>query len=561
MKLRPYQQAALDAIDNHLRTRDDNPCVVLPTGSGKTPLLAQLCQDAVEKWGGRVLVVSHVKELLEQSVRHLAEYLPVNMVGLHSAGLGRRDMDHPVLVAGIQSVYGKAFEIMGSRPANLIIVDEAHRVSERNEGMYRMFLKDAKLANPDLRVIGLTATPYRMGTGRICKPENVLNHICYEANVKELIVQGWLSPLRSRRGIETADMANVRLAPNGEFASDEMQTAFDNIIKPACEEIVALCAERKSVLVFAAGVKHAEIVARTLGGEMIVAKTSPENRSSFVAGFRRGEIKYLVNVGVLTTGFDAPNVDCVVLLRATMSAGLYSQMVGRGLRKTLGKTDCLILDYGDNVIRHGPIDMIVAVDKRKRDKTEPAPGKECPSCHEVIAAQYHICPNCEYEFPRDFHPGHHARAGEENILSEEGEPTVWPVYDIHYYENVKEKSDGISVTLGVEYIVHEFTRKVIREFIGFGHQKSFVRQKAAAWWRERSLAPVPETVMDAFYAARRGALAPTKTITTLPDGKYEKIIKYELGEKPEWFGGDPDEDFFAEAPSAEPAPALENIPF
>ncbi|MDR1519045.1 MAG: DEAD/DEAH box helicase [Planctomycetota bacterium] len=565
MELRPYQRAALDALYNHLRTRDDNPCVVMPTGSGKTPLLAQICRDAVQRYHGRVLVISHVKELLEQAARHLAEYLPINMIGIHSAGLGRRDMHHPVIVAGIQSVYNKALDIMGCHPANLVIIDEAHRIKESGEGMYLTFLKDAKLANPGVRVIGLTATPFRLSSGRICRPENILNHVCYEANVKELIVDKWLSPLRSRRGAEHADLGGVRLA-HGEFASDEMQQAFDSVIKPACTEIAALCAERQSVLIFAAGVKHAEIVARALGGEIVVGTTPKEERAAIIARFRRRELKYLVNVDVLTTGFDAPNVDAVILLRATMSAGLYSQMVGRGLRKCEEKTDCLILDYGENVLRHGPIDRVEAKDKKKRDGDEKSPAKECPQCHELIAVQCALCPNCEYEFPKKIIPRHKTRAGDEEILSGEPEPAedVFPVtsrvHRTEYCQHTTKKDYGTSVTLKVSYVINSFMNKTVDEYFGFGHQKEFVRRKAAEWWRKRSRAPAPATVMDALYLIKVGAVAETRTITTKPDERdkrYERVVACELDEIPEWREEQADEDFFAEPATA----TLEEMPF
>ena len=560
LTLRPYQQEALDAIYHHLRHRDDNPCAVLATGAGKTPLLAKICQDAVEAWGGRVLVLAHVKELLEQAAKHLASYLPVNMVGLHSAGLGRRDTEHPVIVAGIQSVFEKAGELGAF---NVIIVDECHLIPESGEGRYRSFLADAKIVNPNVRFIGLTATPFRLGTGMLCKPENLLNHVCYETNVKELILQGYLSPLRTKRGMECADLSQVKVMSTGEYSSDEMQIAFETVIKPACEEILALTMDRHSVLVFSAGVEHAHMVASLLGGEVITGKTDKTSRADIISRFRQGLIKYLVNVDVLTTGFDAPNVDTVVLLRATMSPGLYYQMLGRGLRKHESKTDCLILDYGDNAIRHGPIDQIVVHDKGKRGSVEVAPGKECPKCHDVIAVQCVICPTCEYEFPRDLTPNHSDRAGDAPVMSGEPEITVRQIYGINYRENKKVKPDGPSVTLRVEYVVNEFTNQRVNEFVCLNHTPgSFAHNRAVEWWKKRSNAPVPPTVMDALAVINKGALADTIAITIKqePGKKYSEIIDHELGDIPFWeFVDETDEDFFETAPVA--GMRNEDIPF
>jgi DNA repair protein RadD len=155
MHLRPYQQDAIDAAYRHLREREDNPVVVIPTAGGKTPILATICRDAVARWNGRVLVVSHVKELLQQAVDKLKQVCPELPVGVYSAGLNRRDTAAAVIVAGIQSIYKRACELDAF---DLIIVDEAHLIPTDGDGMYRQFLAEAKVLNPHLRVIGLTAT-------------------------------------------------------------------------------------------------------------------------------------------------------------------------------------------------------------------------------------------------------------------------------------------------------------------------------------------------------------------------------------------------------------------
>ena len=211
MKLRDYQQAAIDAVYDHLRNRDDNPCVVIPTGGGKTPVIATLCRDAVQRWHGRVLVLSHVKELLEQSAATLRAVAPDLDVGVYSAGLKQRDTDQPVIVAGIQSIYKRACELDAF---DLIIVDEAHLLPPDGEGMYRQFLSDTQIVNPNVRLIGLTATPYRLKSGMLCAPENLLNHVCFEVGVKELIHRGFLSPLKTK-GRQTSSRLWTTAHPGG----------------------------------------------------------------------------------------------------------------------------------------------------------------------------------------------------------------------------------------------------------------------------------------------------------------------------------------------------------
>lgn len=348
MQLRPYQQAAVDAVYEHLRSKETNPCVVCPTGCGKSIILAQIAKDSVEKWNGRVLILAHVKELLEQNADKIRKLCPELRVGIYSAGLRSRDTTEQIIVAGIQSVYNKACDL---GPFDLVIVDESHLIAPDGDGMYRTFLKEAKIVNPHVRVIGLTATPFRLKGGLICQPDNILNEVCYEAGLKEMIAQGYLSPLISRAGRTEANLDNLHIR-GGEFIGEEMSEAMDNdaIVDSACREIVDLTRDRKSVLIFSTSVAHCKHVAEKIqaysGKEcaMVTGETSDAERAEIIARFKgdfvpadlfgagKPPLKFLANVNVLTTGFDAVNTDCVELLRPTNSAGLLIQMVGRGTR-------------------------------------------------------------------------------------------------------------------------------------------------------------------------------------------------------------------------------------
>ena len=371
MELRPYQQAAITAVYDYLRDHDDNPCVVIPTAGGKTPVLATICKDAVTQWGGRVLVLAHVKELLQQAADKLQAICPELKFGVYSAGLKRRDTEHPVIVAGIQSVYKRACELDAF---DLIIVDEAHLIPPDGEGMYRQFLAEAKVVNPRVRTIGLTATPFRLKSGMICGPENILNAVCFEVGVRELIRDGYLCPLVTKAGREKADTAQLHVRA-GEFVADELEEMMDQdqLVEAACNEIVEYTRDRHAVLIFASGVKHAQHIQHVLwenhGVEcgFVCGETPDGDREELLARFRgdqtsglfeREPLKYLVNVNVLTTGFDAPRIDCVALLRPTLSPGLFYQQVGRGFRLCPGKQNCLVLDFGGNILRHGPVDQV-----------------------------------------------------------------------------------------------------------------------------------------------------------------------------------------------------------
>jgi len=546
LKLRPYQQEAVQAVYDYLRHHDDNPCVVIPTAGGKTPVLATMCRDAVTRWNGRVLVLAHVKELLQQAADKLRAICPELEFGIYSAGLRRRDTQQPVIVAGIQSVYKRAGEL---GIFDLIIVDESHLIPLEGEGMYRTFLAEAKKVNPHLRVIGLTATPFRLKSGMICGPDNILNAICYEIGVKELIVQGYLCPLVTKAGIHKADTSGLHVRA-GEFVADEVENLMDTdeLVESACQEIVEYTEDRRSVLIFASGIKHAQHIQRVLqekhGQEcgFVCGATPAAQRDELLARFRgesagdlfeRKPLKYLVNVNVLTTGFDAPNIDCVVLLRPTMSPGLYYQMTGRGFRLYPGKKNCLVLDFGGNVLRHGPVDQIRVRDASSRSGNGEAPAKECPECHALIAAGYAACPDCGYEFPKPERTNHDATASTEGILSGQMITDEYVVRDVLYSVHTKRGADeSAPKTMRVDYQVG--LNHWVSEWICFEHT-GYPRWKAEQWWLARSNDPIPETAQRAVDVANAGGVCFTRSITvrSVAGEPFERVIDYQLDEKPE----------------------------
>jgi DNA repair protein RadD len=535
MQLRPYQLEAVDAAYRHLRQRDDNPCIAIPTAGGKTLVMATICKDAVVRWNGRVLILAHVKELLEQTADKLRLICPEIHVGVHSAGLKRRDTEHAVIVAGIQSVYTRACDLGAF---DLIMVDEAHLIPPDGDGMFRQFLADMKMINPRVRVIGLTATPFRMKSGMICAPENFLNSICYEVGVKELIRDGYLCKLVTKSGRQRPDTSGLHVRA-GEFIAGETEALMDQhaLVQAACVEIVEYSKERKSCLIFASGVKHGEHLAEVLQARAhtdvgtVFSETLSFDRSRLLDDFRAGRLKYLVNNNILTTGFDAPNIDCVALVRPTMSPGLYYQMVGRGFRLHPDKENCLVLDFGGNVLRHGPVDQIRLLDGAGGSGGK-APAKECPQCWSVIAAGYSRCPDCGYEFPEPERKRHDARASTAGILSDEAIIEERAVERALYSVHVKRGAPpSHPKTMRVDYQVG--FNNYISEWVCPGHT-GYARAKFEAWWKTRSNAAPPATAEEAVALAEDGALAPTLTITvrTGSGEHFGTVIRHVLGPKP-----------------------------
>ena len=525
---------------------------VVHHNTGKSLVLAQIAKDSVEKWNGRVLILAHVKELLEQNADKIRKLCPELKIGIYSAGLRSRDATEQVIVAGIQSVYNKACELDAF---DLVIVDEAHLISSEGDGMYRTFLADMKVINPHVRVIGLTATPFRLKGGLICKPENILNEICYEAGLKEMIQQGYLSPLISRAGRAEANLANLHIR-GGEFISDEVAAAMDNdaLVTSACREIVELTRDRKSVLIFTASVDHCKHVAEKIqafsGKEcaIVTGDTSPAERAEIIARFKgefipadlfgtpKPPLKFLANVNVLTCGFDAPNTDCVVMLRPTNSPGLLIQCAGRGTRLSpeTGKSSCLFLDYGGNILRHGPLDMI-KVKEPGSGKGGDAPAKKCPQCLALIHAGYTACPECGYVFPpKESNDKMTQTASSAGVISGQVDYTDYEVLDVYYCVHEKRGADpDAPKTMRVDYQVgfNEFKSEwVCPEHTGYA------RGKFEKWWHERAAlgCPMPRSAREAVSLANEGLLAAPESITvkTIAGERFERITGWRLKERP-----------------------------
>ena len=538
MQLRQYQQQAVDAVYNYLRRYDDNPCVVIPTAGGKTPILATIVKDAIQQWDGRVMILSHVKELLEQAVDKIHTVYPECDIGIYSTGLKRWDTDNKCIVAGIQSAYRNTD---GFGKFDLIIVDEAHLIPEKGDGMYRNFLRRMKDHNPELRVIGLTATPYRLTSGPICAPDNILNKICFEVGVKELLQQGFLCPLRSKASRQEIDASGLHVRA-GEFIESEVDKLMNtgDLVAQACSEIISYARERKAVIIFCCSIDHAQNVLAHIRkhdstAEAVFGDTLPSFRAEILERFKAGKIKFLVNVGVLTTGFDAPNIDCVVLLRPTASPGLYYQMVGRGFRLHPDKKDCLVLDFGGNIERHGPVDSIQV--EPKTDREEPL-GKTCPQCREVVPTAAMLCHVCGHSFIKEKAEseereiGHDAAPAKVAILSGEITDTEYAVQSVRYSVHEKRNAEpGAPRTMKIEYrinMLQSFSEWICPEHGGY------VKQKFIRWWRKHAPGcDLPHDAQDAVWLATEGALEwPTHiTVRTVSGEKYPKIIGYRYPEK------------------------------
>ena len=528
MKPRTYQTEATGAAWKFICNLAGAALIVLPTGAGKSLIIGMLCRLAV-KTGGRVLVIAHRKELLEQNAEKI-EHMVGSPVGIYCAGLKRKDTDNQIIVASIQSLFRNP-EVVGRR--DLIIVDEAHLISPEDETMYAKVFR----AYPKAARIGLTATPYRLGDGPIAGRGRQFRKICYEIKPQALVKGGYLSPITTKP-TATVDTSSVTIR-GGEFVPGELERAFDkpSLVDSACREMVSLTADRKSILVFCCGVDHAENVRaklEELTGEVVgcvTGQTLPMERREMLHRFKSGTLRMMVNCEVLTTGFDSPRIDGLVLYRSTMSLSLFAQMVGRGFRIHPGKKDCLLLDYGGNRKRHGDPDS---------DEYGYAQAKEAVTSEELAAeknSRGRICVNCEADIP----PGELAclDCGFRPEIGKRGAPNHsdtadieelkdWEVQAIVYTRHEKKKDPLAPPTLRATYTVTplgttgNLASETVSEWVCFQHS-GFARTKAEQWWEKRSYHPIPETVDEALELINRHAIRPPSALETTRDGKWRRV--------------------------------------
>ena len=529
MQLRQYQSDSVDAAYDSLKNGRGNPLIVLPTGSGKSLVLADTARRAVADYAGRAIILAHRKELLSQNAAKIQALCNIP-VGIYSAGLNERSTEQDIIVAGIQSVHSKAHEL-GRR--QLVIIDEAHLTPKSDDGMYRTFLAELAQYNPRLKIVGLTATPFRLDSGKLWGANELFSHVCYEGDIRWMIEQGYLCKLVNKPSTTNYDTSGLHIR-GGEFVRREVEDLFlsNELAVSACVELVEKAADRKSIIVFCAGVSHAENVQKILEeltGERVdcvTGETTPLQRSATLSDFSSGLFRWCVNVDVLTTGFDNPRIDCVAIMRATQSAGLFCQMVGRGLRTHPSKQDCLVVDFGNNLKTHGPIDAVdFGAGKGNGGKGE-APKKTCYGCGAEVAAGTRQC-DCGFTFAFSDRK-HETKADEESqVLSE---PVQFAVSGWQMVRHFKKDKPDAPNTLRVTYFVDGNMQTAIEEWVCLNHE-GFALNKALRWWSEHSdenLVDVAEALETDLVGAaidiwQRGWVRRPVELTAIQQGRFWRI--------------------------------------
>lgn len=515
---------------------EGNPLAVLPTGAGKSIICAQLVSEAVAFSSSakiRVLVVTHSKELIEQNHSKLVEMRPDLDVGIYSSGLKRRDTDNQVIFAGIQSIYNK--EEIGE--FNLMIVDECHKIPRRGDGQYLQLINRLQELNPKMRVIGLTATPYRLACGYLHKGEDRMFHdVATEVTLLELLDRGYLTPVVTKRPALTVDMTGVPKTA-GEFnqkkAAERMMT--DEVTETALNDVMAKSNGRNSWLLFCSSVPHAIEVSEWLNNigircEVISGETPTKERERIINDFKEGRLMALANCEVLTTGFDAPRTDLIVMLRATESTALYQQMAGRGMRLFDGKTDCLLLDYAGNVERHGCLDDPTVNIPRQSKGTGIAPVKYCDVCDEAVPTATKQCPECGALFPEN-QVRLEELSSEYAALSTHKKP-ILKMFEVRSVTFEIHRKEGSPNSIRVDYYGSLegdssfnaiFNERIVSEWICVEHE-GYAKQKARYWWESNTATDFP---LDTEHGVRLLKLYHKRPTHLIADtsGKYNQLIE------------------------------------
>lgn len=515
-----------------------NPLICLPTGTGKSLVLAMLAFRILQiDPRARIIMGTHVKELIEQNADKLRWLWPNAPLGINSSGLKSREYAAPIIYGGIKSMVGQmaenGFSAFGHR--DILLIDEAHLVSPNTDTSYLTFIQELLALNPWLKVIGLTATAYRVGLGHLTNGKiftDVSYDLCNMEGFARLLAEGYLSPVYPKPTNVKLDVSGVGMS-NGDFAQSALENAIDHfeITYEALKEMVAYGWNRRSWMIFAAGTNHAEHIAETLrtcfgiSAAAVHSKMSGGRKAAdeIIKDFKRGRIRCIVNQNMLTTGFDFPPIDLIGMFRPTISTGLWVQMLGRGTRPWLGgyivvdeatgetaywpgqKDGCLVLDYAGNTPRLGPINDPVVPRPKGEGPAGDAPIRTCPEdkfdvngkkgCGFYNHSSAKFCSSCGFVFPPGEGPELYNTAGTEVLIAEMPETKIFNVDRVIYvgYRSKKGRSmircayycEGIKTFY--EYVSVE--PNVLED----GTLKAdFMTKKGRDWFRQRTGAEPPD---------------------------------------------------------------------
>lgn len=536
MKPRPYQVQAVEAtLDALFNMEGKSPIVALPTGTGKSSVLSWTTRAIMQRVpSARVFHCTHVKELISQDSSELQAIWPNAPFGIYSAGLNSKQAAMPITFASVMSAV-KHIEDFGKQ--SVMMIDEAHLLAPQEESSYQKLIRELRKRNPNMPVVGYSATAWRMGSGRLTEG-NIFNHTAIDLTEKDEFVRfiddGYLSPLIPKNTSFKFDVSQVRKVGDDYNRGDlERVVNVDEHTLQALQESLQVLTNRNHIMVFCAGIDHVESVTAMLQmfGENAVcvhSKMSAGQRDAAIQAFKLGHARWIVNDGVLATGFNSPWIDAIVMLRPSISVVRHVQSLGRGTRpvyhpsftyEMLEDRDmrlqaiemstkpfgCMVLDFAGNTLRLGPIND-PRIPKKKGKGTGDVPVKICPMCNSYVHAAVRFCDGvnwdntkCNHEFI--FETKLEQTAATVELIARDVPMLDWFKVDRVEYD-VRQRAFQAPM-MRVKYYsgMRRFTELVCIE------HTTWAGKRARDWWRQRleliglgHVAPPPTTEKGIEFA-------------------------------------------------------------
>lgn len=529
-----HQEKVHKALWEYVETVKEPGVVVCPVASGKSFMMARFAKSTIDEYPGtRVIILAHVAELLVQTMEELVELWPFAPYGFYADKLKSKKLDTQIIIASIQSIYNKAFEIIGG--VDIILIDECHLISPKESTIYRKFLNDLLTVNPKARIFGFTGTNFRANKGLLTEGEDRLFHnVIYQIPMLDLIKKEILCPLITpQEPLKTRMSAAGVGTRDGDYITSQLSKAVDKeeITKACVDEIVERGKNRKKWIVFTVDIEHCthvrdEIRDRGIKCEMVTGKTPTGERDDIFESYEDGDLQCLVNVAVATTGYNNPKIDMIVFMRPMKSPVLYVQCGGRAMRTHPSKEDSLCLDFGGVIDELGPIDTVDARIVNKSSGTGEPPIKSCPQCMAVCFAGVSICQECGFQFPFEKKELKHTASNSAILSSQEvKEKPFWNKVISTQYSRHKGKG-GKKDTLRAKYITFtgDYSQYVCVEHAGFA------REKACQWHKTRlPNTPIPNSIDEALSLPYPNA----SEILVQKNGKYFEILATKFDEPDE----------------------------
>jgi DNA repair protein RadD len=545
MELRPYQNEALCVLLDRLK-RKREALLQAATGAGKTIMFAELIRLHMNSFPGmRIGILAHREELIAQAAEKLLKVWPAGAgdVGLACASMGAERLGRAVTVCSVQTLASRELP----SPFDLLVIDECHHIpSVETGGQYHEIIERSMRLNPALRVLGVTATPFRLGHGYIYGDErkpghtNFFTDLDYSITLNDLIAQGYLCPWRAKEPVSiSGELARVKTSM-GEYSLRGLSELLSKQvhIKSAVDAYERYGEGRERAIVFAVTIEHAKLLAEAFRGAghkaaALHSGLGNDERRAILGMFERGELRFVVNVGILTEGWDSPRLDLIMMCRPTKSAGLFVQMVGRGTRAAEGKKDLLVLDLAGNFAAHGD-PSAPRVWTPKGAQGDP-PLKPCPECAELVFLAAMACPECGHEFPKprreepEKSPELVERAKEPpkpvTVIRKPAHDGPYKVVGYVFREHVSKRGNLMAVMeVTLQSCESSVTLQVYLDFEGQG--SAYGQKKARAIWQRFGKGKPPATVREAISRSPEFRMPESVMICRQSDG-WTKIEEFQ----------------------------------